>query len=147
MVLLSQISLKVGWRMVAVRSGSVLNSSAFKLSLPGVFQFFKHCMADVISGTSGGLVLIFNSDSGSLISGSWIGGGLFKISLKCSVHRSSISFSDVNSFPCLSLMGRFGDGLFFPHITFVILYRFPCSPLLAASSTFVAKASMYHYWL
>lgn len=77
---------------MTVRNESVLNNSAFNLSYPrGQFLEF----------------LVFRSAAGSLADiSSWVGGGLFRISLKCSVHRSSISCSDDNNFPLLSLTDR-----------------------------------------
>lgn len=129
--------------MVVVRSGFVLNSLVFKLLFLGDFLFFKYCMVDVIFGMFGGLVLIFNFDLGLLILGLWIGGGLFKIFLKCFVYCFFILFFDVISFFCLFLMGRFGDGLFFLYIIFVILYRFFCFFLLVVFFVFVVKVFMY----
>lgn len=62
----------------------------------------------------------------------WFGGGLFKISLKWSVHRCSISFSGDSNYFLWPTDGQF--------LTF--LQRFPRFPLLDFFSPFVAVASI-----
>lgn len=42
----SQMVLKSGWSILEARCGSVLKSSAFRLSWPGVFPFFRELMAE-----------------------------------------------------------------------------------------------------
>lgn len=111
---LSQMSWTIGCKIVDVRRGSVLNNSAFKLSYPRVFHVLEIIFQRQISGICGGSMLMFRSAAGSLISDSWVGDGLFRNFLKWSVHRSSICFSDDSSFPLLSLIGRFGDGISLP---------------------------------
>ena len=69
-----------------------MNSSALRLSLPGAFLFFRVLIARIISSFVGGSRLMSRSVSGSDISGISSGIGLFRSSLKCSVHLLSISF-------------------------------------------------------
>ena len=80
------------------------------------------------------------SVSASCISTSVGGGGLFRTSLKCSVHRASCSASVVSSHPCLSMIGASVPPLYLPHTSLVIL---PRSPLLAASSAWLARWFMW----
>ena len=49
-----QILWKIGWRVLAAKMGSVLNSSAFRLSEPGAFSFFRVLIAATISDMVGG---------------------------------------------------------------------------------------------
>ena len=98
----SQIFINKGVRMVAASSGSALNSSAFKLSWPGAFPFFREFTAWMIYLLVGTSVLMSRSVAAFWMFGSSDGGGLFKTSLRCSVQRLSCSPSDVNKAPFLS---------------------------------------------
>lgn len=80
-----------GFSTLVASPGSALNSSAFRLSCPGAFSFFRDLMAEMISSFSGGSMLISRSASASCMSASTAGGGLLRISVKCSAHRFSIS--------------------------------------------------------
>ena len=88
--------------MVAASSGSALNSSAFKLSWPGAFPFFREFTAWMISLLVGRSVLMSRSVAASWMFGTSDGGGLFKTSLKCSIQCLSCSPPDVNKVPFLS---------------------------------------------
>ena len=70
----------------------------------------------------------------SCISACVIDGGLFKTSLKCFDHRASGSASVVRSRPCSYVIGVSVVPRYLPHTISVILYTFPCSPLLVATS-------------
>ena len=83
----SQMSVKSGWSRSAASCGCPLNTSALRLSCPGDFPFLRDLTAAMISSFPGGLVLTSRSVSASCISASLGGGGLFRTSLKCSVHR------------------------------------------------------------
>ena len=61
----SQIFVNKGVRMVAASSGSALNSSAFRLSWPGAFPFFRELMAWMISLLVGTPVLMSRSVAAS----------------------------------------------------------------------------------
>ena len=91
-------------------------------------------MAAMISSFSDGAVLRSMSASGSCMSASVGGGGLFRTSLKCSAHLASFSASVVRSYPWLSIIGKSVVPQYLPLSNFVILSTFPYSPLLAASS-------------
>ena len=78
-------------------------------------------MAAMIPSFPGGSVLTSRSVSASCISASVGGGGLFRTSLKCSVHRASCSAFVVSSRPCLSMIGAFLPPLYLPHTSLVIL--------------------------
>lgn len=69
--------------MVVVSLGFVLNSLVFKLLLLGVFLFFKEFMVWMIFFLVGILVLILRLIVVFWIFGIIVGGGLFKIFLKC----------------------------------------------------------------
>ena len=83
----SQMSVKSGWSRSAASCGCALNTSALRLSCPGDFPFLRDLMAAMIPSFPGGSVLTSRSISASCISTSLGGGGLFRTSLKCSVHR------------------------------------------------------------
>ena len=85
----SQIFVNQGVRMAAASSGSALNSSAFRLSWPGAFPFFRELMTWMISLLVGTSVLMSRSVAVSWMLGATVGGGLFKSSLKYSVQRLS----------------------------------------------------------
>lgn len=55
---------------MAVSNGFDSNESAIKLSYPGVFPFFRDCIAETISEICGGSMLMLRSAAGSMISGS-----------------------------------------------------------------------------
>ena len=97
--------------------------------LDGVDYFF-------LGGRGGGGddVSISRSSTATGMSGSVSGGGLFNISLKYSAHCASCVFSDIYSFPSLSLIGVSKFFLNCPQTCFVILYSVAWSPLCAASS-------------
>ena len=99
----SHIAAKSGCWIVAASSGSAL-SSAVRLSCPGDFPLFRDLIALIISSFSGIAVLMSRSSAASGISASSSGGGLFRISLECSVQRSSYSPSVARRDPCLSLI-------------------------------------------
>ena len=128
--------------MGAASSGSALNSSAFRLSWPGAFPFFRELMAWIISLLVGTSLLMSRSVAASWMFGTTVSGGLFKSSLKCSVQRRCYSPSDVNKIPFLS----FTSTLVVWHLPVVILvtlYTVPCSLHAAASSAWDARFSMY----
>ena len=58
-------------------------------------------------------------------------------------HRASCSASVVSSRPCLSMIGASVPPLYLPHTSLVILQTLPCSPLLAASSAWLARWFMW----
>ena len=58
-------------------------------------------------------------------------------------HRASSSASVVSSRPCLSMIGASVPPLYLPHTSLVILQTLPCSPLLAASSAWLARWFMW----
>ena len=120
-----------GRRISSAIAGSVLKSSALRLSGPGALLFFR---ALIISSLEGGDVSISRSSTATGMSGSVSGGGLFNISLKYSAHHASCVSSDINSFPSLSLIGASKFFLNCPQTCFVILYSVAWSPLCAASS-------------
>ena len=129
----SQIFVNKGVRMVAASSGSALNSSAFRLSWPGAFPFFRELMAWMISLLVGTSVLMSRSVAASWMFGTTVGGGLFKSSLKCSFQRRCCSPSDVNKIPFLSFTSTLVIW-HLPVMILVILYTVPRS-LRAASSS------------
>ena len=63
-------------------------------------------MAAMISLFSGGAVLRSRSASGSCMSVSVGGGGVFRTSLKCPAHLASFSATVVRSHPWLSIIGK-----------------------------------------
>ena len=69
----SQIFVNKGVRMVAASSGSALNSSAFRLSWPGAFPFFRELMAWMISLLVGTSVLMSRSVAVSWMFGTTVG--------------------------------------------------------------------------
>ena len=81
----SHIDGKSDWRTSAVSSGSVLKSSALRLSCPGDFPFFSSFMAVIIS-CFGRLISISKSLIASVIIASSSGAGLLSTSLKSSAH-------------------------------------------------------------
>ena len=130
--------------MVAASSGSALNSSAFRLSWPGAFPFFRELMAWIISLLVGTSLLMSRSVAASWMFGTTVSGGLFKSSLKCSVQRRCYSPSDVNKIPFLS----FTSTLVVWHLPVMILvtiYTVPCSLRAAASSAWDTRFSMYFH--
>ena len=86
-----------GRRISAAIAGSVLKSSALRLSGPGALLFFRALMALIISSLEGGDVSISRSSTATGMSGSVSGSGLFNISLKYSAHRASCVSSHINS--------------------------------------------------
>lgn len=132
--------------MVAASSGAALNSSAFRLSWPGAFPFYRELMAWMISLLVGTSVLMSRSVAASQMFGITVGGGLFKSSLKCSVHRRCCSPSDVNRIPFISLTST----LVVWHLLVIILmifYTVACSLRAAASSAWDSRFSMYFVYL
>ena len=85
-----------GRRISAAIAGSVLKSSALRLSGPGALLFFRALMALIISSLDGGDVSISRSSTATGMSGSVSGGGLFNISLKYSAHLASPLISIVS---------------------------------------------------
>lgn len=124
-----------------MNSRSALKSSAFRLFGPGALPFLRDLRAVIISSLVGGVVMTSISISASCISGYSVGGGLFSTSQKCSAHRASCSSLVESSFPFLSLIGRLLL-LYFPQMSFVILYTLPCSPFIAASSAWLVSRSV-----
>ena len=100
-------------------------------------------MAAMIPSFPGGSVLTSRSVSASCISTSLGGGGLFRTSLKCSVHRVPCQAFVVSSRPCLSMIGASVPPLYLPLTSLVILQTLPCSPLFAASSVWLGRSFMW----
>ena len=121
-----------------------LEQFCIELVLSGdwAFLFLWDLIIKMISSLSGGAVLTLRSCSASWTSASAVGGSLFRTSLKCSAQGLSISVSDVTNRPFLSLTGTSVGLWYLLQTTLVILYTFPCSPLLAASSAWLARSSM-----
>ena len=65
----SHIFVNKGVRMVAASLGAALNSSAFRLSWPGAFPFFRELMASMISLVAGTSVLMSRSFTASWMFG------------------------------------------------------------------------------
>ena len=78
-------------------------------------------MAAMIPSFPGGSVLTSRSVSASCISASVGGGGLFRTSLKCFVHRACCLASVVSNHPCLSMIGALVPPLYLPLTSLVIL--------------------------
>ena len=97
MTLSSHIFLKSGCNFSVAVTGSDLNSSAVIWSFPGVLLFLRLLMAACISSFDGTSVHMSISSTASGMSTVVSGSGLLSTSLKCSVHLSSCSFSDVNN--------------------------------------------------
>ena len=133
-LLSSQTFIMRGRRISAAIAGSVLKSSALRLSGPGALLFFRALIALIISSLEGGDVFVSKSSTATGMSGSVSGGGLFNISLEYSAHCASCVSSDINSFPSLSLIRASKFFLNCPQTCFVILYSVAWSPLCAASS-------------
>ena len=77
-------------------AGSVLKSSALRLSGLGALLIFRDLMALIISSLEGGDISISRFSTATGTSGSVSGGGLFNISLKYSGHRASPLISIVS---------------------------------------------------
>ena len=86
------MSVKSSWSKFAVSCGSALKTSALRLSCPGDFSVLEGLDGCNDLFFSGGWVLTSRSVSASCISASVGGGGLFRTSLKCSIHRVFLRF-------------------------------------------------------
>ena len=125
---------------------SALNNSTTMLSTPAAFPFFRELIAFLTSPLLIGLVFI-SSISGTSLAVTTIefgGGGLLRISSKCSFHLASLLESSVMVLPPLSLIAVF---LWVPsmHMVFVMPYRvfmFPTSTACCASSSRLLSHSL-----
>ena len=106
----SHTAAKSGRRMVAVSCGSVLKSSVLRLPCPGALPFLRDLIALIISSFGGTTLLMSRSSTASGMSTSCTGGGLFRISLKCSVQCFSLCLSPPLSRQKGSLL-VFDDGI------------------------------------
>ena len=79
---------------------------------PGALPFFRDLMALMISALVGGFVLMHMGSTADGMSGTVYGGGLLRISKKCSVHLFFCLSSLVMVLPFLSLTGLLGLKLF-----------------------------------
>ena len=95
-------------RICAAIAGSVLKSSALRLSGPGALLFPRTLIALIISFLEGDVVFISRSPTTTGMFGSVSGGGRFNISLKYSAHRASCASSNINnnSFDFCLCLGR-----------------------------------------
>ena len=104
-------------------SGRRIKTSPFRLSAPGVFSFLMILMAWIIPILVGELLLMSRSRAYSTESR---GGSPLRNSLKCSVQRSSCSFSVVSNCSCLLLIClMFYFLAFFPHNRLLIQQTVP----------------------
>lgn len=117
----SQIVLNSGWSILEASSGSALKRSAFRLSCPGAFPFFRDLMSKTISSFVGGLIPMSSSFSACWTSGSVVGDGLFRTSWKGSTHQASCCNSFVYSWHFLSSIGASVVRLCLPLTILVIL--------------------------
>ena len=140
----SLMSVKSSWSKFAVSCGSALKTSALRLSCPGDFS--------VLEGLDGCNDLFFSWD------GCWHPGlslplvylPLLVVVVCSELHWSvpsivSCSDSVVSSHPCLSMIRVSMPPLYLPHTSSVILKTLPCSPLLAASSAWLARSFMWKW--
>ena len=96
----SQIVLCSGRSRLEARSGSALKSSAFMLSLPEAFPWYRDLMALLVVRINvfvGGSISPPRSFSACWTSGSVMGGGRFRTPSKCSAHQASCCDSVVKS--------------------------------------------------
>ena len=107
------------------------------------FTIIRDLIALIISSFSWAAKLMSRSSAASGMSAFSSGGGLFRISLKRSVQRSSCSPFVVGRNPCLSLMMTLALAWYFPQMSFVMLCTVPCWLRFAASSASAARPSMY----
>ena len=135
-LLSSQTFIMRGRRISAAIAGSVLKSSALRLSGPGALLFFKALIVLIISSLEGGGVSISRSSTATGMSGSVSGGGRFNISLKYSAHRAiEIKLDYVLPQILINVLKGFNSDLerktFWVHFKWSLLEPFPPCNLLS----------------
>ena len=138
---LSQIFIRIGWIISVEVWTSAFSATGGMPPGPAALPDFKDLMVLLTSALVGGLV--FTSSwfpAGGMSGGTW-GGGLLRISWKCSAHLALSLASSVMVSPFLSFTGL-ERALFFPDSVVVISYSLFMSLLPAAVSAYSVRSCM-----